>query len=344
MRAPFRFRSLSSLNLLLPRGRRLRLGPCLSSRRERLHIRDQLENPFLGYLSLVGRHDRLKRRNDLGVRAQYRFANVRFVRNHLLPGDQLDRLAENVDQGRASPAPVRNVAGHAAELVEQLLAACSHRTARRVTRQPRLVVARLHDDHTPDHARMLRAAIFGAKEVVGAGLRRLEPRRLVAARQHILLHAKGGNVHAVDHIFRGHCQADRASGRDVKLVDFPVPLRVLKLPHPLLPDHVDIHRVRRHARHLEVEVGAPAEDHHGDHQGDHGPDQFKPQRTQNRLRDFVRRAPSVTDREDRHHQKDQDYEKQRNRNQKEEQQIHFSREGGRFWRKQRKILEHTSFV
>ena len=49
--------------------------------------------------------------------------------------------------------------------------------------------------------------------------------------------------------------------RHVQLVDLALAGHVLDLPHPVLADHVDLHRVLgRHARHGEEELRAPDED------------------------------------------------------------------------------------
>ena len=49
----------------------------------------------------------------------------------------------------------------------------------------------------------------------------------------------------------------RAADRHVQLVDLALPVRVLDLPHPLLADDVDLHRVRRAARYRSKNSSAP---------------------------------------------------------------------------------------
>ena len=56
--------------------------------------------------------------------------------------------------------------------------------------QPRLVVGGLHHDDGADHPGVLRAAVFGAEEVIFASLRRLEPDRAVLPGIGIGLHAE----------------------------------------------------------------------------------------------------------------------------------------------------------
>ena len=123
-----------------------------------------------------------------------------------------------------------------------------------------LELGRLHDVDPAAHGRMVRPAILGAEQVIAADLRRLEPHRGIAARQHVLLHPERRDVEAVDHVLRGHRQLDRPAQRDVQLVDLGPPLGMLRVPHPLLADHVDLERVNGRVVHA-VEEDRPPDEH-----------------------------------------------------------------------------------
>ena len=70
--------------------------------------------------------------------------------------------------------------------------------------------------------------------MIDAWLRSPEPRGRVAAGQHILLDAEGGNIEAVDHVLRSHDQFDVAAYRHMQFVDLALAFLMLQLPHPLL--------------------------------------------------------------------------------------------------------------
>ena len=91
----------------------------------------------------------------------------------------------------------------------------------------------------------LRAAILRAEDVIRSGRRRLEPHRRVAPRNHLALDAEVGNREAVEHVLRDHRQLDRTPGRNVQRIDLVLSARMLRLPHPLLADDIDVHRIRR---------------------------------------------------------------------------------------------------
>ncbi len=114
---------------------------------------------------------------------------------------------------------------------------------------------------------MVGAAIFGAEQVEGAGLRRFEPGLDVAARQHVLFDAEFWHEEAVDHVLAGHHQPHRHADGNVERIDFARAVGMLKLPHPLLGDDVDFHRILRHVELLGVERGGEPEHEDEDEQG-----------------------------------------------------------------------------
>src|ERR1700742_1742763 len=104
---------------------------------------------------------------------------------------------------------------------------------------------------------MVRAAVFGAEQRVCTGLRRLEPKLCVATGNNVLLDSEGRDVEAVYHVLGRHRQLDARADWHVKLVDLALTGLVLELPHPLLRNDVNLHRVSRRAVRLEVGRSAP---------------------------------------------------------------------------------------
>ena len=94
----------------------------------------------------------------------------------------------------------------------------------------------------------------------------------------------------VDHVLGRHDQPDGTPDRHVQLVDLALPVQVLELPHPLLADDVDVHRLVGRPRHREEHAGAPDEDHHRDEERDDRPGQLEHQAAVNRGADARRRS------------------------------------------------------
>ena len=117
---------------------------------------------------------------------------------------------------------------------------------------------------------MADAAVLGAPDVERPGGRRLEPGGVVAPGQHVLLHAKRGDVEAVDDVARGHHELDRTTHRDGQDVHRRAPVRVRELPHPLLGRHVDGHGIGRRRHHAVVLGGShdPEDDEDGQQTAD----------------------------------------------------------------------------
>src|SRR5580765_8480178 len=125
------------------------------------------------------------------------------------------------------------MAGGAAEFGKDLLAG-RREWAAGTTAHPGLVLCGLHDDDGTDHAGVLRAAVFGAEQMIGARLGGAEPRDGVAAGEHVLFHAKRGDEEAVDDVLRSHDEFDVTAERDVEFVNLPLAFSMFELPHPLL--------------------------------------------------------------------------------------------------------------
>jgi hypothetical protein len=108
----------------------------------------------------------------------------------------------------------------------------------------------------------------------------------------------------------------------VQLVDLALAAHVLRLPHPPLADDVDLHRVGRRRRDLEVERGAPDEHHHRDDERDERPGQLEDQRAVDRRADLGLGPAAVADREDHHQQRDEHREEGRDRDEEQVQRVH----------------------
>jgi hypothetical protein len=76
--------------------------------------------------------------------------------------------------------------------------------------------------------------------VVFAGFGSLKPHCSVLAGHGILLHAEGWDVKAVNYVLGSDGDLDRASDGNVEFVDLSAAVRMLRLPHPLLADDVNI--------------------------------------------------------------------------------------------------------
>ena len=119
------------------------------------------------------------------------------------------------------------------------------------------------------------AAIFGAEQVIGAGLGGAEPGGRVAAGQHVLLDAESGNVEAVDHVLRSHNQFDVAADGHMEFIDLALAFVVLEFPHPLLGDDVNFGGIARRRAAFEINDCAPGKNHHEDKKRNDRPGNFQ---------------------------------------------------------------------
>ena len=99
------------------------------------------------------------------------------------------------------------------------------------------------------------------------GLVRLEPQLGVAPGNRVDLGAERREVQAVQHVLGADRDLDRPARRDVQLVDLALAFEVLELPHPLLADGVDVHRLVGRTAQVVEDRRAPAEHHHRDEVG-----------------------------------------------------------------------------
>src|SRR5262245_4220069 len=123
---------------------------------------------------------------------------------------------------------------------------------------------------------MVRAAIFGAEQVVSAGFGRLEPDSGVSILPgyDIGLDAECGDKKAVDYVFARHNHLDATANGHVQFIDLALSVCVLEPPHPLLGGDVNIERIARIAIDLEIELRTPDEDDHDDERGNNSPGNF----------------------------------------------------------------------
>src|SRR5579884_339974 len=97
----------------------------------------------------------------------------------------------------------------------------------------------------------------------------------------------------------------------MQFVDLTLSFRVLKLPHPLLADDVNIECVVRDRIFLEINFRSPCEHEERDNERDDRPGTFKHHGTGNGPRYFVRVAPAVLYKKEKNGREDQDAEKDR---------------------------------
>ncbi len=86
-----------------------------------------------------------------------------------------------------------------------------------------------------------------------------EPQRFVTAGQHIVFDAKCGNREIVNHVLGGHDKFDGTADGQVHGVDLVLPPDMLRLPHPLLGDDVNLERRVRRLEKTHVKIRAPDE-------------------------------------------------------------------------------------
>src|SRR5262249_23810595 len=96
-----------------------------------------------------------------------------------------------------------------------------------------------------------------AEKVIAAGFSHFKPFHRVFAGHDIDLGAKRRHEEVVNYIFRRHDQFDLSPDRDVQFVDFALTGRMLKLPHPLFTDDVDLERIFRWPVLFEIDFGTP---------------------------------------------------------------------------------------
>ena len=128
----------------------------------------------------------------------------------------------------------------------------------------------------------------------------------------------------------------------MQLVDLPLSVGVLDLPHPLLSDDVDLERIGRRPVHREEEVGPPEEKREGDEERNHRPGDFELQRALDSAGELRLRPPPILDREVDDRERDQRREEEADEEQVEVEMVDVRRHRGGLFRKEREGLSHAS--
>src|SRR6266566_4934572 len=92
---------------------------------------------------------------------------------------------------------------------------------------------------------MIRSAILRTEKVVAARLGWAEPHGVVMSRNNVHFHAERGNVEIVNDVLAGEGQAHIAAHGNVQFIDFFQAVGLLRFPHPLLGDDINVERVLR---------------------------------------------------------------------------------------------------
>lgn len=238
--------------------------------------------------SLEGGHHRLVALHDLGVGDEDRLTDVVFVDlDRRAVGEGLG-LAEQTLEARADlGGAVEGVARVALLRLEEQLANLDRRLPDSHVLVGAIVVALLVEHHDlRQHVRVRLTAVLGAEDLVLARLGRGEPERGVAAGEHVLLHAKIGDVEGVDDVLRLHDELHRAVDRHAELVE-DVAALVLELPRPLAAADLDLLGVRGGDAGGDVVLHAPVEEADAGDERAHGPEDLERDGVHRRLRELA---------------------------------------------------------
>jgi len=152
------------------------------------------------------------------------------------------------------------------------------------------------------------------------------------AGHHVHLDAKGRHGKIVDDVLAGQDQLDIASHRNVQLVNLLQPRRLLRFPHPLFGDDVDIQRVHRGAAIVHIDDRAPAEHGQSEKQRNRNPRGFQAHVAMNGNAHLLRMRAAVLEKEKDDRGGNQDGEKQTDGGDVDHQAVHAGREVGRLLR------------
>src|SRR6202521_1475612 len=321
-------------DLFIPRGRRdsgtfggyrLRL--------QRLNVGDQSEDLLLRQLPLKWRHQRLIRGHNLCIGLQNRLPNIGLVGFDGGAVGQKDFRAIQTIQRWGAAGAIGEVASDASLLGKELLPGHDGvHLAASGTGEPRGIFRRFHDRDPATHHRVIRATILRTEEMVAAGLGGAKPHGVVVPGHHVHLHAERRNKEIVDDIFAREDQADVAPHGDMQLVDLLQAVGLLRLPHPLLGDDVNIERIERRAAKVYVDDSAPAEHGHGQNQGNDHPHGLETRITVDGNTDGIAFLAVVLEEENDNRRGDSDREEKTNSDEEKHQGIHMRSEVGRLFR------------
>ncbi len=140
------------------------------------------------------------------------------------------------------------------------------------------------------------------------------------------------------HVLRDQRELDRLVDRNVQRVDLVLAARMLGLPHPLLADDVDIHRVGRRRVHAEVDERAPDKHHQEESQRDDRPCRFQQRRAFD-LHGHGVALLAVENREAGHEQNHDRQTDEADQDDEEIQRVHLRRNLRRLRRKEREVRQ-----
>src|SRR5260370_42367479 len=109
---------------------------------------------------------------------------------------------------------------------------------------------------------MIHSAVFRAEAMIPTNLRRFEPFGRVLAGHDVSLDAKRRDENVVNHVFSRHDQFDLLADGHMQFVDLALAGGMLKLPHPLLTDDVNLSGVLRWTILGKINFSAPRENAH----------------------------------------------------------------------------------
>src|SRR5665213_671613 len=151
-------------------GRRLAAGGLRCRIRKALDVDDELQQLFLADLPLEsGHHVALIAGHDLRIGIENGFTKISLVGDHRSAVVKLHGVPENIAQRWTAPFLIEDVARDAAVLFKQLFTLLGHAAAGGTSREPGLVGGRFHHRYPASHPRMVRSAVFSAKQVIAAG-------------------------------------------------------------------------------------------------------------------------------------------------------------------------------
>ena len=271
-------------------------------------------------------------------RIQNRVAQVGIVHQHLRSARQLQ--LRSIHPSKIWPAGRRaaGVARVAAHARKQPLAILRQRHAAGRLLRPLLVVVRRQRGYLADHHRVVRPAVLRAEDMIRSRSRRVEPDRRIASRNYLTLHAEVGDGEAVKHILRDHRQLHRPANRHMQRIDLMLSTRMLRLPHPLLADDIDVHRVGRRIVDPEVQQRAPDKDDQEQRQRNNRPGRLEQRRAFHLDGDRVLllAIPNREAEDENSHQRQADHREQQ---QEEVERVSVRRNGRRLARKERGSVE-----
>src|SRR5215510_1226772 len=99
----------------------------------------------------------------------------------------------------------------------------------------------------------------------------------------------------MNHVFTRHCQLDASTEREMELVDLTLSVGMLNTPHPLFSGNEDLESFLRRLIHLEIELGAPGKNDHGDEKWDDRPGDLEFHCAFDRLGDLIFSSSPVFD-------------------------------------------------